>query len=136
MPIPGFALFAYAACQKKEERVLVALDARLNQVYMAGVSCSDLSYFIEPQTISPELLPDNYHGRIAGNGFSVYQDKLPPNLVALVSNRHFSYPDATILLDLAKTGRYKPCAPEQAELFYLRDKVALTKDEQQKSKTS
>ncbi len=43
---------------------------------------------------------------------------------------NLNMPTAADYLALAQSGRYVACAPEFAELLYIRDKIALTAAEQ------
>lgn len=135
IPIPGFALFAHAGAMVQQDQVLVALDARLSQIYLAGFDCATMEYFIEPQIIDPHELPSDYIGTIAGNGYLPYREQLPMNFIKALEGYEFHYPSATNLIDLALTNKYPRVNALHADLVYLRDKIALNLDEQAKQKT-
>lgn len=120
IPVPSFALHAIAQYEKfgcRDKQVLVGIDARLGDIYVAGLNMPDLNYFIPPQMIKPEECLDITSPGV-GDGF------VPDSI----------YPSAIYLLKLAKSGKYKAIMPEDADLLYLRNKVALSLDEQLKSK--
>ena len=120
IPIPSFALHASAQYEKSgclDKQILVGLDARLGDIYVAGLNMPDLDYFMSPQMIKPEECIDITSLRV-GDGF--------------VSD--MVYPNAIHLLKIAKSGRYEAVVCEDADLLYLRNKVALSLDEQLKSK--
>ncbi|AUR51133.1 tRNA (adenosine(37)-N6)-threonylcarbamoyltransferase complex dimerization subunit type 1 TsaB [Aquella oligotrophica] len=139
--IPSFLLYTCPESQKYRF-LAVALDARLNQVYFAVINQEDFSYRINPCLIPPEeiiqilesdtvLNSDNCW--ITGNGIPAYLDK-----TTTLSNKfaylHQEYPDASRMLELCNHGRYQRFDCKNADLMYIRDKVALNLDEQKKSK--
>lgn len=123
IPIPAFVIHAmshYEQSEYKDTKILVGLDARLGDLYLAGVSMPTLNYFTQPQVIKRELIdPKNNDDAIhIGDGFD--QDA--------------KYPSAKYLLDLVKSGKYQAVTCEDADLLYLRNKVALNLEEQRQSK--
>ena len=64
IPIPTFAIFAnnlITLLKTKNNltnfdrlKIIVGIDARLNQIYLAGINAVDKSYFINPQLSNPE----------------------------------------------------------------------------------
>ena len=136
MPIPAFAIFAHALKEqfKINGNVLIGLDARLNQLYVAGVNTDTWDYFLDPEVIDPDKI--NYAENLIpiGEGFTRYLEMLQPSLQTAVKNSKYkldTYPNALNLLDLALTNRYPQLNVEDADLLYLRDKVALNLEEQQ-----
>ncbi len=135
IPIPAFAMYALQAYDLSGcERILVGLDARLNQLYFAGIDVSTLEYFIPPQLINPGDIYAVDAEAFIGSGFTMYRDLLPKifNDMEIIDA---NYPDATYLLKLATYGKFQPVTAADADLLYLRNKVALNLDEQ-KHKTS
>lgn len=130
VPIPAFALFAHGY----QQEVLVALDARLNQVYLAGLNATTLHYFLHPQVCDPDKIPYYPQCSLVGNGFRVYRSLLNAQLKPLVATS-YDYPTALSMLDIVNSARYMPIAPDQADLLYLRNKVALNLTEQQQIKS-
>ncbi|HLX52590.1 MAG TPA: tRNA (adenosine(37)-N6)-threonylcarbamoyltransferase complex dimerization subunit type 1 TsaB [Aquella sp.] len=140
IPVPTFAIYALQAYELLKSagttlpQVVVGLDARLNQLYFAGVNAETLEYFIQPQLINPGdmALIDKMNMVFIGSGFKQYEDLLPNDVRALLMPNLISpeYPDATYLLKLANSGKFKAATAAQADLLYLRDKVALNLAEQ------
>lgn len=142
IPIPAFAIhtlqaYGLTACKY----VIVGLDARLKQLYVAGINAQTLEYFIPPLITNPSELstmgdsqsPLSCHGHtpnvFIGDGFAVYKDLLPTTSDLEIINPE--YPDATYLLKLANSGKFAPVTALLADLFYLRNKVALSIDERE-----
>lgn len=111
-------------------QVVVALDARMNEVYTArydfdlDTAASDAGF----QVLAPEALRAEPPWVLAGNAFAAYGDRLPtgvPRLDVL--------PTAGAMLRLASAllaaGRAVPA--DDAVPLYIRDKVAFTTDERQ-----
>lgn len=137
MPIPAFAIYANALKQKYNlsGNVLIGLDARLNQLYLAGINVDTLEYFLNPDVVDPGQI--NYVENIIpfGNGFDVYLELLQPKLRSVVENSKYkldSYPNAENMLDLALTDKYPQLESTDADLLYLRNKIALNVEEQAK----
>ncbi len=126
IPIPSFAIYAKATGLIGE--IVVGLDARLNQIYLAGINTRTLEYFMEPQLIDPEniLLNENYN--LVGDGFSVYKEQLRLEFKDSIIN--MDYPSATVMLDIIEMNYYPGILPHEANLFYLRNKVAKSLEEQ------
>lgn len=127
IPIPSFAIIANSSTKK----TLVAIDARLNQVYFAGLN-ADKTYFIKPQLISPSELYYVDGCELAGNGFEVYKSVLDQALLPHIPLTD-SYPNALHILKLIKSRLYQAIPYSKADLLYLRNKVAIDLVEQKKS---
>lgn len=137
--IPSFAIFANALKQKFNisGNVLVGLDARLSQLYLAGINVDTLEYFLNPEVVDPGKI--NYVDNVIpfGSGFKTYLDLLQPELRTVVENSKYQldeYPNALNLLDLAN--KYPAINIEDADLLYLRDKIALNIEEQARHRSS
>ena len=139
--IPSFLLYICPESQKYRF-LAVALDARLNQVYFAVVDQQDYSYRINPCLISPDeiiqvLEKDNLLNSdncwITGNGIKAYNDKTI-TLTSKFAYLHQEYPDGSRMLGLCNHGYYQRFDCKNADLMYIRDKVALNLQEQKKSK--
>ena len=142
IPVPTFALYA-ADITKTHDNLLVILDARLKQVYVAVICQSDSSYLLKPSVINPtdlatwlasnpSISPENTC--ISGNGWLIYQDQIADSLK---ENYHYiaqDYPLATNMLRLAIEQHFHPCSVFEAELLYIRNKVAMNLQEQLQSK--
>ena len=129
VPIPSFAVYARAAFDQIQGRLVVGIDARLNQIYLAGINTFDLEYFIQPQVIDPEQIQVEGIFALTGNGFNVYHTRLNSDLrnypvLAL------DYPSALYMLDIVRLNKYQPLEVHGANLLYLRNKVAKKLTEQ------
>ncbi len=140
IPIPAFAIYAlqaYELCGSSVPGVLVGLDARLNQLYFAGINAGTFEYVISPQLINPgDIINmsnlDFENMIVIGSGFKQYEDLLSNEVRALLLPNLITpeYPDATYLLKLANSGKFEAVTAAHADLLYLRNKVALNLDEQ------
>ncbi|RIX71640.1 tRNA (adenosine(37)-N6)-threonylcarbamoyltransferase complex dimerization subunit type 1 TsaB [Acidovorax cavernicola] len=111
------------------QRVVAALDARMDQLYAAPYDFDTAGPFggdPEPLLLAPEALDVPTGWAIAGNAFAAYGPRL-----ASATARHEVLPLATAMLRLAPAllaaGRTVPAA--QAWPLYVRDKVAQTTEE-------
>lgn len=111
------------------QRVVAALDARMDQLYAAPYDFDTAGPFggdPEPLLLAPEALDVPAGWAIAGNAFAAYGPRL-----ASATARHEVLPLATAMLRLAPAllaaGRTVPAA--QAWPLYVRDKVAQTTEE-------
>ncbi|NDV12082.1 tRNA (adenosine(37)-N6)-threonylcarbamoyltransferase complex dimerization subunit type 1 TsaB [Crenobacter caeni] len=128
-PIPTLDTLAW---QCRGSRTLACLDARMNQVYYAyyDEQARPLTAIrvADPQAI--ERLPGNWLG--AGDGFARYPDALHAALgTQLAAIDDTVQPHARALLEMASSGTYPAVDARDAEILYVRNKVALTVSEQQ-----
>lgn len=130
--IPAFALYAKAASIKsiRSSDIVVGIDARLNQIYLAGINATTLDYFIEPQLVNPSDINIDRIYHIVGNGFTVYHNQLN-NTLRQCPLVEINYPAAQYLLEIVELNKYPLIQPTNAGLMYLRNKVALNQIEQQ-----
>lgn len=136
IPIHGFAIYAQSIInQTQHKNILVGIDARLSQLYVAGVDISNFRYFSEPQVISPhEMIIDNNDIVCVGGGFKTYYTNLPAQIKQL-QFLDIDYPNALNILQLLNNKCYViNDNHSEADLLYLRNKVALNKEEQQQAK--
>ncbi len=126
--IPNFALYARAT--NIESDILVGIDARLNQIYLAGINASTLDYFIHPVVTDPDKISIERDVVLVGNGFSNYHKLLPLQLQD-AKYIELSHPNPLYMLDIVKLDKYPIIPPHLANLIYLRNKVALNLTEQQ-----
>jgi tRNA threonylcarbamoyladenosine biosynthesis protein TsaB len=131
MAIPAFALYAKATMFSGD--VLVGIDARLNQIYLAGINAATLDYFIQPQVINPDKIAPKHECVLIGNGFTQYQDSLTV-LLQQYKLLNLTYPSAQFILDIVSENKYPIITPDLAGLCYLRNKVALNLEEQLQQK--
>ena len=140
------------AAQTGAARVIVAIDARMGEIYFAaylrdtasagkqgGSAGSDWQEVVAPMLVKPDALPplDGDGWTAVGSGFDV------PALCSQLSARYGSQIvkvmhgvlpraiDVALIAawQLATTGLASAIAPEHAAPLYLRNKVAMTIDE-------
>jgi tRNA threonylcarbamoyladenosine biosynthesis protein TsaB len=132
LPVIAIPTLDAVAHQSGAERVMVCLDARMQQVYCASYQTTPHWQRLGPITLQDPQdvsLPDGIT-LLAGDGFSNYPALLQQQRD---STRHTGVlrADARAYIQLAQTGRYAQQHPREAELLYVRNKVALTSLEQQ-----
>jgi tRNA threonylcarbamoyladenosine biosynthesis protein TsaB len=129
VPVPSLMALAE---QANASRVIVALDARMGETYLAAYSHmgGDWEAAIEPGLFPREALPA-LPGRdwvATGSGFDAF-DWLRAAYAAQVAHRiEADLPRASAVARIAarRMARGQSVPPEQASPLYLRDKVALT----------
>lgn len=123
---------------------LITLDARLGQIYVAAMDISDLTYVIKPSLIYPQdlinLISDNNilspsNCVVTGTGWDVYGENIGEELVSKFNYFPIEYPRAEKMLAVIHEHEIRPCLPQEAELLYLRNKVALNLEEQKLNKS-
>ncbi len=140
VPVSSLAALALDAPAQHgaDGAILAVIDARMGEVY-AGTFRRSSDGLVEP--IGPEsvgraenlALPDSPCWSVVGTGWDAYRE---PLLARLPSAPEFAdgerYPQAHAILRLAQAqfARGAGLAPELALPVYLRDKVALTLEEQ------
>jgi tRNA threonylcarbamoyladenosine biosynthesis protein TsaB len=135
IPIDSFAIYAQSAKNLLHEKnILVGIDARLNQIYFAGVNTTTFEYFVQPQVINPhEIHIDGNNLVYIGSGFKEYYSQLP-DIIRKLEFMDIEYPNALNILQLVKDGHYSAVANDAADLLYLRNKVALNLEEQKQAR--
>lgn len=132
IPLIGVpCLDAVASCVPNQSCVLAATDARMGEVFYAFFDTqnhrrlSDYQVGAVQDIVVPEgMKASEVYG--VGNAFAL--DNPPPYSGSL------NMPTAWDYLLLAQSGRYTATAAAQAELLYVRNKIALTAAEQAKRK--
>ena len=106
--------------------VLAAADARMNEVFYAWFDTAQRRRLSDYQVGAAAAIrqPENAVGTAAGIG-SAFALADPPPFSGCPD-----MPEAADFLQLALTGAYPAVAAAQAELLYVRDKIALTAAEQ------
>lgn len=136
VPAVGIGTLEAIAWGCNADRVVVANDARMGEVYCAAFtrSESELSTLWGPVLASPNAVPSvtgrGFAG--AGSGFTVYRDALMGAWREAVTNViDDAYPSARHVAELAarKFARGETVCAELLAPVYVRDKVALTVDE-------
>lgn len=133
LPIMGIPTLDAVANQAEQDKILVCLDARMQQVYAATYDGKSGQRLSDIQVCAPSELTLEGNGWYGvGSGFQTYTNELAHTLQGqLTGYDSLLRPHATAYLRLAQTGRYPQVKAEAAELLYIRNKVALTSREQQ-----
>ncbi len=134
IPISTLAALAQQAyAQQGTTHVLVALDARMGEVYWGQYAMRDglMQLQGEEQVCAPQNAPAVSGGDwyAVGHGWSAYVDALQARFSTVLTGMDAEIlPAAEFMLPLAiaewQAGR--AVAPEQAQPIYLRNKIALT----------
>ena len=141
IPIPRFYMFVECAINLTTTRqVIIGIDAKLNQIYFAGVDSHALKYTIEPQLLYPQdILVNNLNDTIfIGDGLVNYYNTLPQEIRTacdidrLHANNHAIIPNASHMIALVNKKRLPSTPIDKLDLLYLRNKIALNITEQQK----
>lgn len=135
-PVVGVGTLLALATGSGAQRVVCCLDARMQQVYYAAYERRDTGWCAvhAPALYAPNAVPeiegDGWAG--CGSGFIAYGDILAQRygsqLAAIVPDAH---PRAREIAKLAVVAYRNGAAvsPEDAALYYIRDKVALKTNE-------
>lgn len=119
--------------QQHAEKVLVAVDARMSEVYWGSYTLQDghMQLSGEEWVLPPDSAPqpDGNNWYACGTGWSVYADALQPRFATQITG--FStdlLPSAAYIAELATYAyqRGEAVAAELAQPVYLRNKVAQT----------
>ena len=137
IPISTLHTMACAAWEKIHSSydVLTLLDARMGEVYWAQYRYHEgWQEVIEPTLTAPAAVTPQGDVVVVGNGWTVYSSSLTFQNQVQVSNSeimpHAQYV-AQLAEDVWKQG--KGVAARDAQPFYLRHKVALTRLERQQA---
>lgn len=118
IPVPTLDVIAF---QSDCQHVMVAMDARMGEAYTAVYRGGVRDTVIGLSALSGIVVPDDIPV-LAGDCV----DKLNVTGVSLLVLR----PNAAAYIKLVRQGAYAAVPPESAGLLYIRDKVALTAQEQ------
>lgn len=138
VPVIGVSTLEAIAQQGEKQKIIVALDARMNEIYHAAYlkqSNNQWKVISEPKLCSPSEAPplegDDWNGY--GSGFELYPEKL---LERYQKQLHTIYPDThPRAKEIAQLAVFKLASgnsitnPINAAPFYLRNKVALKERE-------
>jgi len=142
VPVSSLAALAQDAPADIDAPILAVIDARMGEIYAGAFrrSADGLVSAIGSESVGPAsrlLLPQTATLRgqywcILGTGWSAYQDALSAQLPSPLYADGTRYPQAHAIARLAKPqlAAGRGVAAEFALPVYLRDKVALTLDEQ------
>lgn len=143
IPVSTLAALAQQAYELNQaQAVLVAQDARMNEVYWGEYQLIDgyMTLQGDEQAINPELieLPTSADAYMAvGNGWQVYEQVFASDFTKLITQKNTQWlPAAEYVARLAVPAyeQGKAIAPDEAEPTYLRNKVALTTKEREANK--
>lgn len=136
--LAALALDAPSDVASTGNAILAVIDARMGEIYAAAFQRSEegLVESISPETVGHAdqlILPQRAQWSVVGTGWDAYRDVLLTRLPAIpVFAQGARYPQASAVLRLAAPQflRGAGLLPEAALPVYLRDKVALTQNEQ------
>lgn len=132
LPVLGVATLEAMARQVDAPNVLVGLDARMHEVYYAAYrrGSGAPQTVIAPCVAAPDAvpLPEGDAWVACGNAWRAYPETLAARLVGKVARVDMDiWPSAKAIgqLALPRFAAGEGMAPDHAEPFYVRDKVAL-----------
>ncbi|WP_374349254.1 tRNA (adenosine(37)-N6)-threonylcarbamoyltransferase complex dimerization subunit type 1 TsaB [Chitinimonas sp.] len=140
IPTVAVNTLAALAADCEAERVLAVLDARMNELYLAGFErqTSGWQEVVATTVVGPAALPElpgaGWHG--VGSGFAVAGDALAQRYGSQLGACDGSrFPHARGVLALAEPqfARGETLPADRLELLYIRDKVALKTSERVKA---
>jgi tRNA threonylcarbamoyladenosine biosynthesis protein TsaB len=132
LPVIGIPTLEALAQESGAARVVACIDARMREVYYAALEkrAGRWCEVIGAQCVAPHLapLPPGAGWVGIGNGFAVYRDAMQAKVSCVKSEVH---PTAVAVAQLAapRLAAGEGVDAAQAAPFYLRDKVAFTKEE-------
>ncbi len=137
LPVAGISTLQALAHNNKHNKIIVALDARMHEIYCAAYirTANHWQTIIEPTVCPPDqapLLPgDDWVG--CGNGFAIYQKQLSKHYSEQISciNNNNQYPHAKEIaqLSLEIFSTESGVNAANAAPIYIRNKVALKESE-------
>ncbi|MGQ0697320.1 MAG: tRNA (adenosine(37)-N6)-threonylcarbamoyltransferase complex dimerization subunit type 1 TsaB [Panacagrimonas sp.] len=136
--INSLAMLAQAAVDAGASQVLAAIDARMHEVYF-GVFASDANGLARPMTTPQVAAPSQVHvddagvWHAVGSGWASYETVLKANVaghVAAIDGAALPHASAGLKLALPVFLSSAAATSDALAPVYLRDKVALTLDEQ------
>lgn len=137
LPVTGISTLEAVAQKMGEQRIIVALDARMGEIYHAAYQKLTDNYW---QTVSPPILCSPRHAPSltgsgwngGGSGFDVYNKELPAFYSKNIRQIHYGlHPHAREIAQLAipKFTDETNTDPANATPVYIRNKVALKENE-------
>jgi tRNA threonylcarbamoyladenosine biosynthesis protein TsaB len=133
--VPVVTLEAMAhGCRKLTgaDNVLSILDARMGEVYWAQYRhMTEWDVVVEPALSSPDAIRFDGSPAICGNGIAAYWEKFKEMLARTQYVESVLVPHASQIVELAesKLGQGLAVSAQDAQPFYLRNKVAFTSAE-------
>lgn len=137
-PIHMFQMYAYQV-QTTSQYTIITLDAKLGQLYIAIFDQYNKSYAFAPTLIEPSQLNNivnqySNNSIAVGNGWNLYSHLIETDILKNISYHEFEYPNANIMFEIINDKVITANDIHNAELLYLRNKVALNLEEQLKNK--
>lgn len=142
--LPLSSFFGYLAGMRntKKTNAVITLDARLGQIYVAGMNLDNFTPVIAPCLINPEelgtLLQQNnlsiVDTAICNNGLLPYLNILSESQLEQFMQLQVDYPDGKTWLNIIDSGIFTAGNWLEADLLYLRNKVALNLKEQKQAR--
>lgn len=137
-PVSSLAALAQDAPRETGAAILAVIDARMGEVYAGAFRCGadGLVEPIGPESVGPAdrlVLPPRDDWSVVGSGWNVYRDVLIerlPTAPGFTDGGRFPQARAIARLAAPRFAAGLAVAPELALPVYLRDKVALTLEEQ------
>jgi tRNA threonylcarbamoyladenosine biosynthesis protein TsaB len=138
VPVSSLAALAQDVPAEIDAPILAVIDARMGEIY-AGAFRRGVSGLVEPidsESVGPAgrlILPPREQWTVVGSGWSAYRDALMERLPREPRWADGArYPQASAIARLAvpQFAAGRAVEPEAALPVYLRDKVALTLEEQ------
>ena len=129
LPLMPVSTLAAVAASTDADYPLVAMDARMGEIYFAAYQADAWQQpIVSPQLITPAQLPalpaQAWTG--CGTAWSAYPEPLQHALQDhQLTISPVAVPTSAGLLRLALSGQFSTVSAEQLSLLYLRDKVAL-----------
>lgn len=138
LPIVGVSTLEAVAQQIEKQKVIVALDARMNEIYHAAYqkqSSDHWKIISEPKLCTadqaPSLPGNDWDG--CGSGFDIYSNKLSEHYSKQLQKVHYGlHPQAREIAQLAVSklsNNDSDTNPIYAAPIYIRNKVALKEKE-------
>ena len=137
VPVSTLAAIALQQHQQGHERVIAALDARMDEVYWGAFRLdAGLPVLVDQERVDAPAnvaLPDEHVWHAAGSGWRYLEDMSAAIQSAVNEPDVECYPRAGSMASLAAAAFEKgdTVAPEDALPVYLRDEVAWKKKDQQ-----
>lgn len=138
VPVSSLAMLAQSALDSGAQQVLAAIDARMNEVYFGAYARDDAGLagaISAAQVAAPDRVRVDTRGpwHAAGSGWARYEDALRAGVTGVIESIDgAALPQAATALKLALPLFASGAATRADQLapVYLRDKVALTLEEQ------
>ncbi|WP_415890527.1 tRNA (adenosine(37)-N6)-threonylcarbamoyltransferase complex dimerization subunit type 1 TsaB [Neptuniibacter sp. SY11_33] len=137
LPVSTLAALALAASDREQvSSVVAALDARMNEIYVASyqIESGELTTLLDEKVCAPAELSLSEGSYFAvGSGWRYLEDMSPDTQSAISVSEELYYPSAAYMLKLAEQDwtQGKAVAADKALPVYLRDEVAWKKKDQQ-----